>query len=174
MDITVSEFDQGAVPFIVGNPILLFYKPVDNQGTPWNFDNANEPVMTKFASTFLLSLLLCACGDAQSGSGNSNFLIEVEGMPRLEGKPVVSMGMGSNRQYTMGTSDATVSISTPGDRIMIKFNESGVNCGNYGDVTLEIGDDRAVLSGEVGCLAPGAHPKDRESATITGWFDLDN
>ena len=56
---------------------------------------------------------------------------------------------------------------------MIKFKDSKVNCGNYGDAVLEFGDDHAVLSGEVGCLGPGVHPSKRDTAAINGWFSLD-
>ena len=94
-------------------------------------------------------------------------------MPTLKGKSIVSMGLGSRQQYTLGTTSSTVTISTPGDRIMVRYSESGVNCGNYGDAIIELGEDRASISGKVACIAPGVHPRDRENAAISGWFDLD-
>ena len=142
------------------------------EGAPQPNKNREKPIH-KLMSLFVSLLLLYLCSEEASGSSDTGFLIEVEGMPEIEGSVVVSMGFGSNMNYTLGTSEATVSISMPGERLVIKYTEAGFICQNYGEATFEFGNDRATIYGKVGCRTNDAHPGEREDAAIEGWFDLD-
>lgn len=128
--------------------------------------------MYKAGSIFALVVALFGYSHLASGSSDG-FLIEVDGMPKLEGSPVVSLGFGPNMKYSFATSEASVSVGMPGERLTIRYLESGHTCQNFGDTHIEFGESRAEISGKVGCRAKEAPMGDREDVPIKGWFDLD-
>lgn len=129
--------------------------------------------MHKLILLFVSLPLLYVCSEEASGSSDTRFLIEVEGMPKIEGSVVVSLGFGANMKYTLGTSESTVNISMPGESLVIRYTEAGFICQNYGEATFEFGNDQATISGKVGCRTDDAHPSERKDTAIKGWFDLD-
>lgn len=122
----------------------------------------------------ILVLIMALFGYSYLASGSSDgFLIEVDGMPKIEGSSVVSLGFGSNMKYSLATSEATVSVAMPGERLTIKYLKSGQTCQNFGDTHIEFGESKAEISGKVGCRAKELQMGDREDVSIKGWFELD-
>lgn len=124
--------------------------------------------------TLVLASVVALFGYPHLASGSSDgFLIEVDGMPKIEGRSVVSLGIGSNMKYSFATSEASVSVAMPGERLTIKYLKGGQTCQNFGDTHIEFGESRAEISGKVGCRSNEAQTGDREDVAITGWFELD-
>lgn len=122
----------------------------------------------------IVALAAALFGYSHLASGSSDgFLIEVDGMPRIEGSAVVSLGFGSNMKYSLASSEASVSVAMPGERLTIKYLKNGQTCQNFGDTHIEFGESRAEISGKVGCRTKEAPMGDREDVSINGWFDLD-
>lgn len=127
-----------------------------------------------YKASLVFALVVALFGYSHLASASSDgFLIEVDGMPRIEGSSVVSLGFGSNMKYSFATSEASVSVAMPGERLTIRYLNSGHTCQNFGDTHIEFGESRAEISGQVGCRAKEAQMGDREDVPINGWFDLD-
>lgn len=138
-------------------------------------------------------LFLCGCNEAATqntntsdsanstpGSSDDRWSFAIEGLPKIEGSAIVRMGMGNKVNYTMGSSDVTIQVSMRGsaDRTSMnfKFVEAGIYCVKNRETVLDLGDDRAVVSGKVGCRSADANPSDHnwDSTSIDGWFDLND
>ena len=127
-----------------------------------------------YKPNLILALAVALFGYSHLASGSSDgFLIEVDGMPRIEGSSVVSLGFGSNMKYSLATSEASFSLAMPGERLTIKYLKGGQTCQNFGDTHIEFGESRAEISGKVGCRSNEAQAGDREDVSIKGWFELD-
>jgi hypothetical protein len=120
----------------------------------------------------LLSAVLSGYSHLAIGA-SGDFVIEVNGKPKIEGSGVISLGFGSNRRYSFVTSEASVSVAMPGARLTIRYLETGHTCQNFGDTEIQFDDSRAELSGQVGCRSEEADQGEREEASIQGWFDLE-
>lgn len=121
----------------------------------------------------IVCLLIPAFISGQALAASDDFMIEVEGMPKIEGGALVKVGFGNNMKYSFGTTEARVSIAMPGERLSIKFQEAGLTCQNFGDTSIEFGETKAEITGKVGCLAQGAKMDERQDLNIQGWFNLD-
>ena len=121
-----------------------------------------------FATMFMVSL----CSQ-QAFASSDGFSIELEGLQKFEGRSVVKLGFGANMKYNFATSDASISVAMPGERLTIRLLKTGMNCQNFGDANIGFGDEVAEISGKVGCLAKGAPMDQREDLAVQGWFKLD-
>lgn len=125
-----------------------------------------------------LLLLVAPIEAAEQNTSDARWSFAVEGLPEIEGKVITRMGFGNNINYQMGSSDATIQVSMRGSpertSMMFKFNDAGINCVKNQETVLEFGEDRAMVSGKVGCRSVDASPGDRtwDIVGIEGWFDL--
>ena len=65
------------------------------------------------------------------------FMVELEGSPEIEGDAAVKLGFGANMKYSFATSETSISVAMPGERLTIRFSKTGMACQNVGDANVE-------------------------------------
>ena len=131
-----------------------------------------EIFVKKFSLIFMFVAALT--GFSQLATGESDgFLVEIKGMPNIQGGSVVSLGFGSNMKYSFATTEASISVAMPGEKLTIRYMETGETCQNFGDARIEFSDSKAEISGTVGCRSKDSPAGEREDVPIQGWFKLD-
>lgn len=156
--------------------------------------------MPKIFLLFVLAAFLCACdagqGDAdateqastdtasderparKSKSREPRWEITVDGRPTLSGRVITAVTVGAYGNYAMASSETIINIrlveDNPNAPMNIKYNVDEILCSNFGDATVTVEGERAVISGEVGCYPPGEDADNHTKASIDGWFELKN
>ena len=154
--------------------------------------------MPKFLLLLMLTALVSACGAEESDTSaqetaardssteaaprkksktrEPKWEINVDGRPALSGRVITAVTVGAYGNYSMANSDTMINARIvedgAGSTLDIKYNEDDVRCMSFGDATIAVDGDRAVISGEVGCFASGVKPDEHEKASIDGWFEV--
>lgn len=147
--------------------------------------------MTKLYALAAITFLLAACGgDASSAAaanetgksspdrnGDPKWVIAIEGLPERSGRNIVAVTMGDNGQYSMAKSGFVASVrveqGNPAPFMMFTYDDENARCLNDGKASVTIDGDRAVLGGELLCMAKSGSDGEESTAGIEGWFELE-
>ena len=109
-------------------------------------------------------------------SSSHKWEINVDGLPAQTGRVITGSTKNGFGNYSLANSSATASIrlaeDNPAGSITIKYKEDNIICANFGDATTLVKDNRAMLSGSVGCYAKDENPGNQKPSAIEGWFEL--
>ena len=128
--------------------------------------------MSRSISCKLAGALLAGLASNAGANSVDRWFFAVESMPEIQGSLIVKTGFGSNYRYSVASPEATISLSMPSGRPMIKYKSTKVSCANSANTKVETEEDRAVFSGTMRCFSQMTRPAGHTEHAIEGWFTL--